>query len=520
MVRLNKLSLLSLIQFILFFALFLTGCQKKGSFSGYMYPVKENGLYGYIDSVGTKIIEPQFLWSSNYRNGLALAVIDTIYKEYKDSVTFDAGLDDKLTTRNGLFVKYGFINKAGDFVIHPDLQLVIDIEEKGVRVEDLQECSNIMLRYTFSNERALAYDTITWKQGYIDKSGSWVIPAKYSYARRFSEGYAVAFSNVAKPLYTNGACITKSKLRCAYINTKGEAITKFKYEDLTDFSCKRGIGTLKIVSKEEPYEMEVYGEPNLLINEKGEEIDTLNCMWDFYPYNKSGICVARQRWMYSRLFNENAPDRYAFFDTKGELLKSLKNLTDGQIEVYNSRKDIMGSLPEDVYLTNVTFFNDGLAGVSADGGHWFVVDKYLIIHGYGDESIYEKVKGFNNGLCAVKKNGKWGYINNKIKEVIPCKYDSCGGAYPYLEEVFDLNSDGQVKGKKLINKKDSVVWCNDEINKIDSTTNQYSQKNKNDYGKWMFKSEGTSKNIAIYIIIACTLILSLVIITIIRKRNN
>ena len=517
MKRFCKLYLLSAALLIFCLNLCLTGCQKKETFGGFLYPIKEQGLYGYIDSIGNRVIEPQYLWASIYKNGLALAVVDTIYKEYKDSVAFDAGEDEKLTLKNALFIKYGFINKSGDFVISPELQCVIVVPEKGFKVEDLEECTHILNRYTFSCKRALAYDTISWKQGYIDTSGQWVIPAKYSYARKFSNGYAVAYSKVAKPLYTNGACITKTKLRCAYIDVSGKPLTKFKYENLTDFSCNRGVGTLKTVSKEESG-IEFYGEPNLLINEKGEEIDSLNFMWSFYPFSKAGICAAQQKWMFTRLFNENAPARFAFFNSKGELLEPLKGLSDGQIEVYNTRKDIMGSIPEDVFFTDVTNFDDGLAGVTADDEHWFIIDKYMIIHGYGDQSVYEKVKGFNNGLCAVKKDGKWGYINNKIKEIIPCKYDSCGRAYPYLEEVFDLNSEGEIKGKKLINKKDSVVWFNDAINKFDNKINKYAQKDKKDYGKWIYIPDTTSSSVTLYVIGILVLLSGVVIL--VKKRNK
>ncbi|MGC8866642.1 MAG: WG repeat-containing protein [Elusimicrobiales bacterium] len=41
--------------------------------------------------------------------------------------------------------------------------------------------------------------------------------------------------------------------------------------------------------------------------------------------------------------------------------------------------------------------------------------------------IYEDAKGFSDeGLCPVKLNGKWGFINNKNKTVIPFKYDDAG----------------------------------------------------------------------------------------------
>lgn len=51
---------------------------------------------------------------------------------------------------------------------------------------------------------------------------------------------------------------------------------------------------------------------------------------------------------------------------------------------------------------------------------------------------YDDISDFHEGLLAVCKNQKWGYINSKGKEVIPCKYEySCdfseGLACVYLE---------------------------------------------------------------------------------------
>ena len=58
--RLNVFRLL----FIAYSILIIVSCNEKKQFDGYLYPIRENGLYGYIDSVGNRIIEPEFLWVS------------------------------------------------------------------------------------------------------------------------------------------------------------------------------------------------------------------------------------------------------------------------------------------------------------------------------------------------------------------------------------------------------------------------------------------------------------------------
>lgn len=37
--------------------------------------------------------------------------------------------------------------------------------------------------------------------------------------------------------------------------------------------------------------------------------------------------------------------------------------------------------------------------------------------------LYERAKDFSEGFAAVKKAGKWGFINKEGKNVIPCQYD-------------------------------------------------------------------------------------------------
>jgi hypothetical protein len=64
---------------------------------------------------------------------------------------------------------------------------------------------------------------------------------------------------------------------------------------------------------------------------------------------------------------------------------------------------------------------------------------------------YENLYPFNEGLAAVRKNGKWGYINKKGKVVIPFVYFYAGSFEDGLAVVRKNDKYG------CINKKGKVV---------------------------------------------------------------
>lgn len=497
--------------FIIACAVFMiTSCDEKKQFGGYLYPIRENGLYGYIDSVGNRIIEPEFLWVSTFHNGLAMAVVDTIYRVVPDSMAYEVGERDTIINVYRMYAKYGYIDRSGKLVIEPKFVSYVNMNEIGDVTNDMDDCSNALYRHSFRNGRAMFCDTTTWRDGYIDTNGNVAIKPKYYYSEPFSEGLAVVRDAVAEPLYTNTVCITPSKLRCAYLDTLGNAVTEFKYESLTRFSSGRGIGTYKKINKETleiedtTIVYETYSIPRFLINREGKEIKELNFNYDYYGFSRNGISVSSDGFFY-RSFIGKENISYYFIDINGDFLEPLKGLSEYQLDSLGKCNDIIQVLPENAKISAATYYNEGFAGITPDKKHWFVIDKYLLIHGYGDESIFDGFRAFNNGLAAVKKNGKWGFINKKIKVQIPCKYDSCGVVYPYLEEVFEYDIQGEVKKKAYINRKDCLVWESPLYNseKID---NRYSIKESKDYGKWIYEYNPLNM-VLIYLIIGVVVLL-------------
>lgn len=487
--------------------LITASCAERKRFDGYLYPIHENGLYGYIDSVGNRIIEPAFLWVSTFHNGLAMAVVDTIYLEVPDSMAFEVGEMDTIINVYRMYAKYGYIDRSGEFVIEPKFTSYVNMPNIGFVVKDMDNCSNALYRHSFRNKRAMFYDTTTWKNGYIDTKGDIVIKPKYYYSEPFSQGKAVVRDNVGERLYLKEWCVTASKLRCAYIDTIGNAITDFKFEKLSTFNGRCGIGSYKEVFKTSSDDNGSFTEHNYIIDKEGNLGKDLGFWDEFYGFSRDGISVTRQV-MRLQVY-DGMQESYSFIDEKGNYLKPLKGLSDYQLDSLGRCDDIMQVLPEDADIVDATYFSNGFAGISPDGEHWFVIDKHLLIHGYGKESIFDGFRAFDNGLAAVKRNGKWGFINRKIKEQIPCKYDSCGSVYPYLEEVFEYNIQGDIKKKAYINRKDSLVWESPLYNS-EKIENRYSIKDCKEWGKWTYEHNPNRKYLT-YLIMGAIVVLILTI---------
>jgi hypothetical protein len=146
---------------------------------------------GYIDLSGKLVIPLQYADASAFRQGLArvqtgeqrYGFIDptgrlVIAPKFADADEFSEGLAGvRLEPEGGI----GFIDTSGKMVISPRFF--------G------------MHRMRFSEGLAWARTRVGGQErdGFIDRSGKWVIPAIYSAAQSFSEGLAQVRRNVEDP---------------------------------------------------------------------------------------------------------------------------------------------------------------------------------------------------------------------------------------------------------------------------------------------------------------------------------
>ena len=125
--------------------------------------------------------------------------------------------------------------------------------------------------------------------------------------------------------------------------------------------------------------------------------------------------------------------------------------------------DLNGNLLDTYNLLRNNWSDDAIFAVKK-GGKWGYID------GYGKVIIpleYEEVGNFSEGLAAVRKDGKWGYINLKNEVVIPIEFTNevgffkNGGAEYYTDRGAGLIN---LKGEIIAEPKyDSIEYVNGNI---------------------------------------------------------
>lgn len=111
--------------------------------------------------------------------------------------------------------------------------------------------------------------------------------------------------------------------------------------------------------------------------------------------------------------------------------------------------DLNGNLLDTYNLLRNNRSDDAIFAVKK-GGKWGYID------GYGKVIIpleYEEVGDFSEGLAAVRKDNKWGYINLKNEVVIPIEFTN-RGVSSFKNGVATYYTDS---GIGLINMKGEII---------------------------------------------------------------
>jgi len=301
--------------------------------------------------------------------------------------------------------------------------------------------------------------------GYIDKNGAEMLPFVYQWADFFSEGIAIVekddfvgainkqgtiiipfeYSEIER--FNNGIAVVSKNGKFGLINKLNQLILPLEFEEIGVFydglSLVSKNNAFGYINKEGVLEIPIiyssagafqngfaYAEMNGkkgIINLKGEAVVDFIADW-IEPFNSDGLARAKINAKYGVFANngslildfkyENISDfsngfalvadslnKYSFVNTKGKLIAPFS----------------FEFIPEALSFSKFT--KDGFAKVITKG-------KIGVIDTTGEKvvpAIFDGIGSYSpKGLTAVKKKGKWGYMNQDTRLVISYDYEFTG----------------------------------------------------------------------------------------------
>ena len=420
-----------------------------------LYRIQENGLYGFIDSLGNVVIEPQYRYVSPFtKDGYACVISNIKIEEDTKALPllgYETGKDSVL------IVTYGYINNANELAIDTINRVKIpfmNVNDWGGT--ELIESAHMYLegklkfRTNILNELALCDGLFIYQDensglfGYKDINGNIKIDAKYSSCRYFNDGAAIV-------RFKRGANVDFSEMLncCGVINTAGDSVFS-GYTMIQDFR-NDGMTWALTTSISEERVMRDW----VQIDKKGS-IKTgpiPNVHW-IYNSKEYPICVIDMGFIGTF---------YTFLDEKGDFLSDFNN--DKELAL-GFGKDSRSELFKDV-----TRFSDRVAGIKGynDNGQsaWYFVERNFIPM----SEPYDSLLPFSEGLAAVKELtfigeqsshwGKWGFVkmqssDSTIVQAIPFSFSECGsfagGLAYFMNEGSTFNMEG------FVNHQGKIVW--------------------------------------------------------------
>lgn len=251
------------------FVIFLPGCEKETPDIA-LFLIRVDGKFGYIDQSGKIIIKPQFDFSDDFQEGLALAVINHrfCYINTKGKKVIKPGFDFAKDFQEGLAAikingKFGYIDKRGEIIIKPQFDDTSGFQEGlavvriGKNEGYIDKSGKIVIQPRFDSatefREGLAAVQIRSKWVFIDKSGDTVIDLQFDHPERFQEGLLpVLIGNkwgyinkhsqvIISPQFdsahgfSEGLAAVKIDHKWGYIDRNGRMVIDPQFEDTTHF---------------------------------------------------------------------------------------------------------------------------------------------------------------------------------------------------------------------------------------------------------------------------------------------
>ena len=339
--------------------------------------VRKNGKYGFIDINGTEVIP--CIWDMAWAFKRGLAVVGR--------------------NNNGDLLR-GMIDRTGKIVIPCKYAFCYFVESKDDKLLDVVVCvhgqydlwdvrGNELLKGVYSISNVCCNEMLRCSTGnvrfFIDKSGN--IKSKYyAYADNFSNGFAK---------------VEKFGGKCGYIDVDGEEHIIGKYQ-----SCGTFQGQYAIVRNQN----KEYG----VINSSFEEI--IPCMYDdIHRFRSKGP-------LFMDRFIASQNGKKGIIDQENNVIVPF-GAYEGFWDIDENEKVIVAETGHQYSRenSNVTTVSRSMHILLDEEGNKLT------------DKEYEYIGDFYNGYAYVKLDDKYGLINSKGEEVIPCKYHFDGSISEFVD---------------------------------------------------------------------------------------
>jgi hypothetical protein len=338
---------------------------------------------------------------------------------------------------------HGFIASNGDWIFKEKLNAAGELSEGLIFVESADWTGFInlngerIIKTNFSGDFHEGMVRISENNenkpfGFMDKSGKTAIPLKYNAASDFREGLAAVMSDG----------------KWGYIDKNGEEVIPFKYSRALDFR-----NDMAVVCTNE-------GNNQLcgVINKSGKEIVPLK----FQEVGELNSVVFR---MVENVFPVTINYRSGLSNTQGE---NVTPLIYDQVKYFGQNYFLVKKGGQSGILDKGAkeIIPLGMYDISVkdETGTMYVVDKNkdltALYDKYGKQILpfkYTRVSGFVGGLAIVStghgQSERYGYINEKMEETIPCQYSEVG---EFTSDLAYVRDPDQWTFVKIIDKSGKV----------------------------------------------------------------
>ncbi|MCB0707387.1 MAG: WG repeat-containing protein [Saprospiraceae bacterium] len=438
----------------------------------------ESCEWGYMDTLGQLIIEPQFSFAQDMVNDVAIVsrdgkwgMVNDLGKELipceYDEVRFLENTDNKIlriykksekyglidtlgqvrvnmvyeeigsfsegylaVRRNGL---WGFVDAAGVEVIECQYRAVGDFSEGLVPVKVgrlwgfINESGAVVVDFKFTRtgnfQTGLAWFFEGGKYGYVDRTGEVVIPAIFEKAYDFEDGLARVVS----------------EQKYGIIDQTGRYVLRPKYLKIYEFEYN---GLAKVSYGNDRVRYGMIDRRGTLITDQGyqeirpfrEGLAAVKVKESYGFINANGKLVVDADFAKVADFQDglaavHRDGRCGYIDTRGKETIEINfskclDFVEGKAVVYEGYRragliDKEGNVLLEPSINRLYYFSEG-RGLVKDpvDGIYFITEQGRMYDGY-----YDRASEFQHGVAVVQEKGRWGVINHKGIKLVGPKYD-------------------------------------------------------------------------------------------------